>query len=287
VPDQENFPVPVQLRFGLNVCFQEIPAGLGGDLRDPADQVLLGIGIVEARGQQDIARLKVVVTRDEPKGQPLSVPVCQVAVVGPRVAHQQGVADVGDQQDRGLEQARAGDLADDAALVQHRLAHVGAVAGAAVDGDGLAERAGIDFRDFRDQHPLRMRRNVQLRQGPQAAVFRFQRPDGLRPEDILQQLLPEHPVLFDQFLDPAVVGVDPVEKLLGQARGRDDRLDDQVDQGGRAVDHGIAVVDADQHNGQYQAANQFSPEHAEIGLRGSVEPLGGFPDHRAKACESC
>lgn len=277
MPDQEDFPVPVQPRLGLDVRLQVITAGPGRDLRDPAHRVLLGIDVVEARGQQGVAGLEIVVARDELQGQPSPVPVRQVAVVGPRVADQQGVADVGDQQDGGLEQAGAGDLADDAVLVQHRLPHVGAVAGAAVDADGLAERAGVDLRDFRDQHPLRMRRDVQLRQGPQATVLRFQRPGGVRPGDVFQQLLPERPVLLDQFLDAAVVGVDPLEELLGQARGRDDRLHDQAHQGGRTVDHGVAVVDADQHDGHHQAADQFAPEHANriTGPGRAVERGGG------------
>ena len=48
MPDQKDFPVPLQFRAGLDIRFQEVPSGLGGDLCDFADEVFGWIRVVQA-----------------------------------------------------------------------------------------------------------------------------------------------------------------------------------------------------------------------------------------------
>ena len=202
--------------------------------------------------------------RDELQRQPLSVSMGQVAVAGARVAHQESMADIGNQQYSGLEQADAGGLADDAMRVQDRLADVNVMPGAAVDRDRLAEGPGIGLRDFRDQHVLRILRRIQFREDAQAAIFFFQVLDGLYLVDAFQQLLSEPPVFSDQVFNATVMLLKPLEELLRRIRAGDDRLGNQADQGGGAIDNHVAVVDAEQRDRQDQAGDQLVPKFAGV-----------------------
>ena len=216
---QQHFPDAIQSRDRFGDDVGEGTAGIELHLGHRSDRIAARKPSAHPGGHQHIADFHILVVGNVRQFQFLEVAGAQRqgANSGTVDLDRQGMVGVGDQNRRGREGIGPDDLADDALLVEYRLADVDAVLAAPIEQDVMAVRIEIHRQQLGDQHPLR-RVDRRFQQGAQPTIFRFQGGQLLQLDVEKHLLLAQPGVFFQQGGAAGEILAQPALDIRGQTR---------------------------------------------------------------------